>query len=159
MSNRDLTRSSSSRGVTPLSEAMNQLFRDAYTTPFGLGTGSASTGINLYEANDCYILQALLPGVNPDHLNITARENVLTLRGKTELAAPEGARGIVITAATGDFQEQIQLPGDIDTEAATADYHNGVLTLTLPKAAHAKVRTIRVGQGQGQQPAIEGRKK
>jgi HSP20 family protein len=158
MSNRDLTRSAAgSRGITPLSDAMNQLFRDAFTLPVGFGGAGITTGINLYETTDSYILQALLPGVNPDQLNITARENVLTLQGKTELAMPDGARAVMVSAATGDFQQQIQLPGDVDTERATADYQNGVLTLTLPKAAHAKMRTIKVGQGQ--QQAIEGEKK
>jgi HSP20 family protein len=157
MSNRDLTRSAGSRGMTPLSDAVNQLFRDAFTMPVGFGGAGVTTGINLYETNDTYILQALLPGVNPDQLNITARENVLTLQGKTEIAAPEGARSLMLSAATGEFREQIQLPGDIDTRNATADYQNGVLTLTLPKAEQAKVRTIKVGQGQ--QQAIEGEKK
>jgi HSP20 family protein len=157
MSNRDLTRSAGSRGFTPLSEAVNQLFRDAFTMPVGLGGAGITPGINLYETTDNYIVQALLPGVNPDQLNITARENVLTLQGKTEIAAPEGARSIMLSAGTGDFQEQIQLPGDADTECATADYQNGVLTLTLPKAAHAKVRSIKISQGQ--QQAIEGAKK
>jgi HSP20 family protein len=156
MSNRDLTRSAGSRGFTPLSDAVNQLFRDAFTMPGGLGGAGITTGINLYETTDSYIVQALLPGVNPDQLNITARENVLTLQGKTELVAPEGARAVMVSAATGDFQQQIQLPADVDTERATADYQNGVLTLTLPKAAHAKVRTIKIGQGQ--QQAIEGAK-
>jgi HSP20 family protein len=156
MSNRDLTRSSSSRGFTPLSDAVNQLFRDAFTLPVGFGGVGVTTGINLYETNDTYIVQALLPGVNAEQLNITARENVLTLQGKTEIAAPEGARSLMLGAATGDFQEQIQLPGDVDTERATAEYQNGVLTLTLPKAEHAKVRTIKIGRGQ--QQAIEGEK-
>jgi HSP20 family protein len=157
MSNRDLTRSSLSRGVTPLSEAVNQLFRDAFTTPYGMGAVSPTTGLNLYETAESYVLQALLPGVNPDQLNITARENVLTLQGKVEIAAPEGARSVMVTTTGGDFQERIQLPGDVDTEGATADYRNGVLTLTLPKAAQARVHTIKVGQGQ--QPVIEGQKK
>lgn len=68
----------------------------------------------------------------------------------------------MVSADTGDFHQQVQLPGDVDAERATADYRDGVLALTLPKAAHAKARTIKVGgkqspaQGQGEQPAIEG---
>jgi HSP20 family protein len=156
MSNRDLTRAVGSRGMTPLNEAVNQLFRDAFTLPVGFGGASSTAGVNLYETTNSYVVQVLLPGVNPDHLTITARENVLTLQGKTELTAPEGARAVLISAATGDIREQIQLPGDVDADEAMADYQNGVLTLTLPKAAHAKVRTIKVGRGQ--QQAIEGEK-
>jgi HSP20 family protein len=154
MSNRDMTRSVGSRGVTPLSDAVNQLFRDAFTLPVGFGGAGVTSGVNLYETTDGYVVQALLPGVNPDQLTITARENVLTLQGKTELTAPKGARAVLISAASGDFREQLQLPGDVDADEATADYQNGVLTLTLPKAAQAKVRTIKVGRGQPQ--VLEG---
>ena len=152
MSNRDVTRYSP-RGLTPLSEAMGQLFRDAFTTP-GVGSlvPASGLGMNLYEMDEGYIVQALLPGVNPDHLTITAQENVLTLQGKTEIAAPENARALFVGTDTGDFRQQVQLPGDVDAERATADYRDGVLTLTLPKAAHAKARTIKVGgeHGKGQ---------
>jgi len=163
MSNRDTTRYNP-RGLTPLNEAMGQLFRDAFTTPGGGSLVPATgLGLNLYETDEGYLLQALLPGVNPDALTITAQENVLTLQGTTRIAAPEHARAIFVGTDAGDFRQQVQLPGDVDAERATADYRDGVLTLTLPKAAHAKARTIKVGgsqaSGQGQPPAIEGEKK
>ncbi len=159
MSNRDLARYGA-RGLTPLSEAMSQLFRDAFTTP-GVGALVPATGLglNLYETDEGYLLQVPLPGVQPDQLDITARENVVTLRGTTQIPVPENARALVMSANTGEFHQQVQVPGDVDAERATADYRDGVLTLTLPKAAHAKARTIKVGGGQGQQPAIEGEKK
>lgn len=154
MSNRDLSRYTTPRGSTPLSEAMSQLFRDAFTTPAGMGAPGPTTGLNLYETNDSYILQVLLPGVTPDQLDITARENVLTLQGTLALAVPEGARALVVGTGGGDFREQVQLPSDVDADGAAADYRDGVLTLTLPKAARAKVRTIKVGSAQNR--ASEG---
>lgn len=81
------------------SEAMNQLFRDAFTWPrlFDVGTAPGSRpgfGVtyNLYEKDDSYIMQVLLPGVKVDDLQITAHQNVLTLQGIAGVAAPEGAR-------------------------------------------------------------------
>ena len=64
----------------PLSEALNQLFRDAFTSPAGAAGFTAMAGVNLFEKDDSYILQIPLPGVKPDQLNITVRENVVTLR-------------------------------------------------------------------------------
>ncbi len=156
MSNRDLSRYTTPRGSTPLSEAMSQLFRDAFTTPAGLGAPGPASGFNLYETPERYILQVLLPGVNPAQLDLTARENVLTLQGKVTLAVPEGARALVVGSSGGDFREQVQLPGEVDADGADADYQDGVLTVTLPKAARAKVRTITVGRGQNR--TIEGEK-
>ncbi|MCA1598689.1 MAG: Hsp20/alpha crystallin family protein, partial [Chloroflexi bacterium] len=92
MSNRDTTRYNP-RGLTPLNEAMGQLFRDAFTASGGGALVPATgLGLNLYETDEGYLLQALLPGVNPDALTITAQENVLTLQGTTRIAAPEHAR-------------------------------------------------------------------
>jgi HSP20 family protein len=106
--------------------------------------------MNLFETNDSYIVQVPLPGVQPDQLSITARENVVTLQGTTEIPAPEGARNLYAGAIRGQFREMVQLPGDVDADKASASYNNGVLTLTLPKAASARERAIKVTQVGGQ---------
>src|SRR5579875_1903147 len=151
-------------GVTPLGEAMDQLFRDAFTWPRLFSTGASgqdSYGFgfnsNLYETPDSYIMQVVLPGVQIDTLQITAHHNALTLQGTAGVAAPEGAQGIWVGLGGGEFREQVTLPGEVDADKASADYHDGILTLTLPKEERARVKTIKVGGGQ--QPAIEGQKK
>lgn len=152
MATQNLARYNGPRGAMPLGEAMNQLFRDAFTSPFSFSsTGTMSgLGINLYERDDSYILQVPLPGVKADQLKISARENVVMLQGTTETAAPEGARPLYQGAGGGQFREQVVLPSDVDAERANADYRDGVLTLTLPKAEHARERTIAISQADGQ---------
>ena len=158
----NITRYNQPMGVTPLSEAIDRLFRDAFTWPRSFGAafgppGGGGMAGNLYETNDSYILQVPLPGVKADELEITARENILTLQGKTEIAAPEGARAIWGGMGDQQFREVVQLPGDVDAERASAEYHDVILTLTLPKAEHARVRTIKIGGSQSQ--PIEGQKR
>lgn len=154
----NITRYNQPTGLMPLSEALDRLFRDAFTWPqaFSNAFTRSSFGSNLYETDDSYIMQVLLPGAKVDDLEITARDNVLTLRGKTEVAMPEGARSIWVGLGSGEFSEAVTLPGEVDAEKASADYHDGVLTLTLPKSERSKVRTIKVGT---QPAAIEGEKK
>jgi HSP20 family protein len=156
-----MTRYNQPTSFVPLSEAVDRLFRDAFTWPRMFGevfpTVSRFGGLssNLYETRDSYIMQVLLPGVKVDDLEITARENVLTLRGKTEIAVPEGAQGIWVGMGSGEFREEVTLPGDVDADQASAEYHDGILTLTLPKTERARVRQIKVG---AHPQAIEGQK-
>lgn len=156
MTSQDMSRYTS-RNPMPLPDAINQLMRDAFTMPMGASGGLMQTfGMNLFETKDSYILQVPLPAVKPDNLNITARENVVTLQGTVEIPPPENARNVYAGAIRGQFREIVQLPSEVDAEQANASYDNGVLTLTLPKAASARERSIKVtkgqqGQTQGQQ--------
>src|SRR4051794_26781841 len=158
----NITRYNQPTSFMPLSEAVDRLFRDAFTWPRMAGdtfpTASRFGGLssNLYETPNSYVMQAWLPGVKVEDLEITARENVLTLRGKTEIAVPEGAQSIWVSMAGGEFREEVTLPGDVNAEQASAEYHDGILTLTLPKTERARVRTIKVG---AHQQAIEGEKR
>ena len=158
----NITRYNQPTSFMPLSEAVDRLFRDAFTWPRMFGdtfpTGSRFGGLssNLYETRDSYIMQVLLPGVKVDELEITAHQNVLTLRGKTEVTVPEGAQGIWVGMGGGEFREEVTLPGDVNADQASAEYHDGILTLTLPKTERAKVRQIKVEAHAG---AIEGQKK
>jgi HSP20 family protein len=117
------------------------------TTALGLNS-------NLYETPERYIMQIVLPGVQVESLQITAQQNVLSLQGTVGVAAPEGAQGVWVGLGAGQFSEQVILPSEVDVDAASADYQNGILTLTLPKAEKAKARTIKVRGGQ--QAALEG---
>jgi HSP20 family protein len=157
----DITRYNQPAGFMPLSDAVDRLFRDAFTWPRMFGDVFASgsrfgLNSNLYETADSYITQVSLPGVKVDALEITAHDNVLTLRGKTEVTVPEGAQSIWVGMGGGEFREEVTLPGDVNADQASAEYHDGILTLTLPKAERAKVRQIKVG---AHPHAIEGEKK
>ena len=158
----NITRYNQPTGFMPLSEAVDRLFRDAFTWPrmfgdaFGTVTRFGDLSTNLYETRDSYIMQVLLPGVKVDDLEITAHDNVLTLRGKTEVTVPEGAQSIWVGMGGGEFREEVTLPGDVNADQASAEYHDGILTLTLPKTERAKVRQIKVG---AHPQAIEGQTK
>ena len=157
----NITRYNQPAGFMPLGEAVDRLFRDAFTWPrmFGDVVPAASRfglSSNLYETPESYIMQVWLPGAKVDDLEITAHDNALTLRGKTEIAAPEGAQSLWVGMGGGEFREEVTLPGEVDADQASAEYDDGILTLTLPKAERARVRTIKVG---AHPQAIEGQKR
>jgi HSP20 family protein len=157
----NITRYNQPASFMPLSEAVDRLFREAFTWPRLFGdvwpsTSRLGLSSNLYETGDSYIMQVPLPGVKVEELDITAHDNVLTLRGKTEVMVPEDAQSIWVGMGGGEFREEVTLPGEVNADQASAEYHDGILTLTLPKTERARVHQIKVG---AHPQAIEGEKK
>src|SRR5438874_9944870 len=115
---------------------MVRLWREPFTWPRFFGAGIPTRfglASNLYETKESYLMQIMLPGMKVETLEITARKNVLTVRSTTEVPVPEGAQSLWVGMAGGEFYEEMTLPGEVDAEKARADYHEGILTLTLPK--------------------------
>lgn len=101
--------------------------------------------INLLEDKDNLYIEALTPGVDPKTINVTALQNRLTLSGEKS-----GVKDIRPEAfhrnerASGKFVRSIDLPMEVDEAKIQAEYKNGLLMLTLPKAEKAKPKQITV---------------
>jgi HSP20 family protein len=104
--------------------------------------------MDAYRHGDSYILRFDLPGVDPDALDITAEHNTLTVRARRAVDNPDGAEFIVAERPTGTYGRQIVLGDGLNLEAVQADYRDGVLTVTIPVAEHAKPRRIAIGRGE-----------
>ena len=101
--------------------------------------------VDVVENNDAYLVKASLPGVNPDDINITYDNHVLTLN--TEVQAEEEKkeeRYLLRERRYGSFTRSITLPNQVDASKIEASYSDGVLTLTLPKAEEVKPRRIQL---------------
>ncbi|MEW6062603.1 MAG: Hsp20/alpha crystallin family protein [Bacteroidota bacterium] len=101
--------------------------------------------VDVVENNDAYILKAELPGISKDDVKITLENNVLTIRGekKNEMEKKEGNFHRV-ERSYGMFERSFTIPGTIKVNDIDAQYKDGVLTLTLPKAEEAKPKLIDV---------------
>ena len=141
----NLTRYSPFSDAVSLRDAMNRLFEDSFISPRNLGMwGGQAVGANLYETPDGFILQIPMPGVNPEAVEITAQQDILSLKWETKLDIPQGATVHWSGFPSGQFQQSFTLPAHINSERAEASYNDGVLTLHLPKAEHVKARTVKV---------------
>lgn len=91
--------------------------------------------IDVKENDDAYIVQAELPGVSKEEINVSIDGNVITLRAevKQEDQASESEKVLRTERFYGAVSRSFQLPQDIDQSKAKAKYDKGVLTLTLPK--------------------------
>jgi HSP20 family protein len=115
------------------------------------GTRGVYPPVNLHESSEGYVLTAELPGVSPDNITVSLEGSTVTLSGEREIEYPVGdpaaGKGTAIhrrERQSGSFRRAFELPTEIDVEHARASHKNGVLTLTLPKAASAKPRQIAI---------------
>ncbi|MGE0408775.1 MAG: Hsp20/alpha crystallin family protein [Amphiplicatus sp.] len=133
---------------------MNRLFDEAFSG-FGLPSSFRSDGfsgeiaprIDLRETDEAYEIEADLPGVAEDDVDVQLSDNVLTIRGeKRAEKEEEDKKGAYhyVERAYGSFARSIQLPQDIDPERVKASFKNGVLKLTLAKPPEAARRARRI---------------
>jgi HSP20 family protein len=105
--------------------------------------------INLLENGESLQIEALTPGVDPQSLNVTVLRNRLTLSGeKVRLSADVRAEAFHRSErSSGKFVRTFDLPMEVDDERIQAQYKNGLLIITLPKAEKAKPRQVSVKVG------------
>jgi len=99
--------------------------------------------VNIFETKDHYILEAEMPGVSKDGLEITLEGSSLTLTGRRSDETPSG-EPVYRESRPADYRRVFELDPAIDTEKINARVDQGVLTLTLPKAERVKPRKIAV---------------
>src|ERR1700736_5285093 len=146
---RTLTQWEPFRGATTLQEQVNRLFNSVLER-----TGEESSltawapSVDIYENEQELVVKADLPEVDPKDLDIRVENNILTIRGerKFEKKADE-ANYLRVERAYGPFSRSFSLANTVNSEAIKADYHNGVLTLTVPKREEAKPKQIKVNVG------------
>lgn len=141
----NLTRWEPVREMMTLREAMDRLFDDAFTRPFNVSAVSAIPAIDLYQTADEVVVKAALPGLKTEDVQISVTGEVLTLRGeyKQEEEKKE-ATWHIREQRYGSFERSIMLPTDVQTDKAKADFENGILTISLPKAETVKPKTINI---------------
>jgi HSP20 family protein len=104
--------------------------------------------MDVAERRDAYVVQAELPGLNRDQVDISFEKNVLTIRGTKPASFDANAEGeLRIFAAervSGSFERSVRLPEFVDADRITASFSNGLLTITVPKAQAAQPRKIAV---------------
>jgi HSP20 family molecular chaperone IbpA len=103
--------------------------------------------VDILETRDAIVVLADMPGVQPEGLTIDLRDNVLTIDGAVDEIEVENEQMLLHEYDTGAFHRQFRLTSAIDQGGIDAALRDGVLRLTLPKAAEAKPRKIAVKAG------------
>lgn len=130
--------------IDQLRRRMDRVFLDfepGYTAELAEGTYPRT---NVFDGGNAFVLRADVPGLEDKNLKLTLTNNVLTLSGERRSDAPEGYSVYRQERAPYRFSRSYALPAKVDPEKAAATLKDGVLTVTLEKAAEVKPRQIAV---------------
>lgn len=100
--------------------------------------------IDVKATEDAYIIEAVLPGVEAESLDIEITNNLVTIKGEVPVDTDEKAIYLLRERPGGSFERSIHLPDDMDAGKTEANLRNGILTLRIAKSEEAKPRTIKV---------------
>ena len=143
-----LTRWEPFRDVVSLREAMDRLFEDSFVRPMASRLSLSPTGtlaVDVYETEEDVVVNAALPGVDPDDVDVSLTGDTLTI--KAELKSDdevEEERYIYRERRLGSYARSLGLRTPVEADEAEAEYENGVLTLRLPKVEKARPKAIEV---------------
>ena len=142
-------------------ERFNQLFNQAFAQAFGpergeeaLSSREWSPAVDIYETGQNLVMKAELPGIDPKDVEVRIENQVLSIKGERrfEKDVKEGNYHRV-ERSYGVFSRSFALPNTVNPDSVTADYQNGVLTLTLAKHEEAKPKTIKIHVSASESPA------
>lgn len=132
-----------------LHSAMDRLFSESFgvpgTTRSVNAVGEGYLPLDVYQTDKEWVVRASVPGVDPDAVEVTYDNGVITIKG--EIKVPEGTRPENYWLREnyyGKFSRQITLPEDALGAEARAQFYNGVLTLTVPKAQPVKPKAVKI---------------
>jgi HSP20 family protein len=101
--------------------------------------------VDIYETENELVLKADLPEVDQKNIDVRVENQTLTIAGERKFRAQENGKGYHrIERSYGNFVRSFAVPNSFDTEKIGAAFHNGVLTVTLPKKEAAKPRQVKI---------------
>lgn len=144
----NITRFDPFSDLLTLRDSMDRIFDERFLRPLAWRTvdgESISPALDVHQSADEIVVEAALPGVKPEDVDISITGQTLTLRGEAKSdERVERDQYLYRERRYGTFHRQLQLPVRVQGERAEASFEDGVLTLHIPKAEEVKPRQIQV---------------
>ncbi len=124
-----------------------RFFEDAFTRLLSEPRAGRpwSPAVDIYETQDALVLKADVPEVDLKDIDVRVENQTLTLAGERKFEHETDDKGYHrIERSYGQFTRSFSVPPTVDTEKVSAEYHNGVLTVKLPKKEAAKPRQVKI---------------
>lgn len=143
-----------------LQRDVNRLFSGDIDRGSEMMSGAWNPSVDISENKDSIVLEAELPGMSPDDVNISIENNVLTIQGERRFEKKQNEDNYHrVERSYGTFTRSFTLPPTVSSENVDAAFENGVLKLTLAKREEAKPRKIEIKATSGQPRTIEAETK
>ncbi len=133
-----------------LHNQMDQLFQSSMTETGETRNGGEhfSLPVDIRQSNEAYTIEASVPGFDPENVEVTFENGVLSIKGTSKEEQEKSGDGYVRRERrTGSVYRQIGLPSEVRADEISASFHNGVLIVTVPRAQKAQPKRIPVSTG------------
>jgi HSP20 family protein len=141
-----------------LRQVMDSLFEQSFVRPRAVHDGAGSgIALDLEDRGDAFVIEASVPGVPPEEVEISVTGDVVRIRAERRESRQESdpqGKFLVREQRFGVFERAVRLPAPVDTSAAQAEFHDGVLRIVLPRSAGSREQRIPVqaASSQGERP-------
>ena len=133
------------REMESLRDAMERMFEERSLRPPVPFWGAESLAVDMWETDDNVMVRAAIPGVKPEEIDVSVTGDTLTIRAETKEGEEVKRENYLRRERRfGSMCRSVALPGGLETDKAEADYSDGILTLTFPKAEEIKPKSIKV---------------
>ena len=127
-----------------MDQLVQQFLGDENRTP---GNSEFVPHVNIAETDAAYEVTADLPGLKPEDVQIEIHDGQLTISGKRQSESEQKGKTFHrVERRYGEFRRVIGVPATVDEKRITADFHDGVLRVSLPKSEKVKPTRIQIGQ-------------
>ena len=137
----------------PISEMrrMNDMFDRLFGSPWPSDrqlvtqTRGLTVPLDVVEKEDRFVIRAAVPGVSPDDLNVSIENHVLTISGEIKHEEENETDKVFCRECSyGSFTRSIRLPENLQVDKVAAEFDNGFVSITLPKAPEEKPQALKV---------------
>jgi len=145
------------REMLSLRETANKLFERNFVFPTWDLTNSTFTPMDVVENEQGYQLKVQLPGIKPEDIDLTVRQNSLTIKGQhSETKEEKKENWLVKEILSGSFGRSITFDKPIDADKIDTSYENGVLTISVPYSEAGKPKKISIKKEEPKELAEAG---
>ena len=133
------------RELRTMEDTINRLWRNYGREAADPTVEGWRVPLDVVREGDQIMVHASLPGVDPENIDVSVEDSVLTITATTHADVErEEGEYLMRERRTGSFHRALRLPDTVDTERIQPGYKNGVLTITIPKAESKKAKRLKV---------------